>query len=327
MIKKSESLISYILFCIIIVLIAFSPAAKAGAIKGINLCENIIIPSLLPILILSNTIITMKSKSAVKSAVLLGLISGYPSGAALTRELYRNGHITSKQAERIMSYNFCGGCAFIISAVGGIIYKNIKAGIILYLSCVISSLIIAFVTKPFYKSKEQICNKNTTRKKAFTTVLCESVEKSAKSLAVMSAYIILFSALMAVITIPDFIVPIIEITNGLCTSKALPPLPFCAFFLSFGGLCVHFQLFSFLTEMKINYSVFLLFRITAAVLSFLICKIIICFIPESALTSASLTPSLPFELSGLGTGLSSVMIIGCAVIIFDIENRKIQLNK
>ena len=122
--KISEAIISYIIFCIIIVLTIFSPAAKAGAIEGINLCEGIIIPAPLPILILSNTLIRLKSKRVVLKASILGMISGYPSGAILTRELYQSGCITFKEAERIMSFNFCGGIAFIISAVGGVIYKN-----------------------------------------------------------------------------------------------------------------------------------------------------------------------------------------------------------
>ena len=315
--KYSQSIIAFILFCIILLLISFSKEAKAGAIQGIELCEGIIIPSLLPVLIVSNSLIRLKSSPL--SAILFGLISGYPAGAVLTCALYNDGVISSKEAERIMSFNFCGGCAFIISAVGSIIYKSATAGVILFASCVLSSIIIALFRFPLksFKQKEKASNSVN-----LSNALCAATESAVKSIAVMSAYIILFSALLGIITIPKWATPLIEITNGICDSKTLIPLPFCAFFLSFGGLCIHFQLLPFLNKMKIKYYVFLFYRLLGASLSFFICKIIMLFFPNTELASASLAQTGPFEASKLGSGLSMIMIIGCAVVVFDLENRK-----
>ena len=319
--KISQSVTVFILFCIIIILITFSTQAKAGALEGIKLCEEIIIPSLLPILIISNALIN--TKSGIIPALFFGLVSGYPSGAVLTCELYKKGVINEKEAERIMSFNFCGGAAFIISALGGVIYKNIKAGIVLFSSCVLSSLIIALFRFPF----KAIKNKRTVNGMSVSDALCAAAESSVKSIAVMSAYIILFSALIGIFHIPDFAVPLLEITNGICKAKALPSLPFCAFFLSFGGLCIQFQLFSFLKKMNIKYYVFLIYRLFGGVLAFFVCKAILFFSDDASLASAQLSPSLPAQPSRLGVGLSMLMIIGCAVIVFDIENRKLQLIK
>ena len=312
--KYAQTTILFILSGIIIVLILFSKEAKAGAISGISLCENVIIPSLLPILIISNTLIRLKK--SVFWAVLSGLISGYPSGAVLTDSLYSEGVINETEAKRIISFNFSGGCAFIISAVGTIIYKSTKAGLILFLSCTLSALIIALFQKPAFIFKKR----KTAIKVSFNDALCGAVESSVKSLAIMCAYIILFSALLGIVNIPPFIIPLLEITNGICTTKL--PLPICAFFLSFGGLCVHFQLLTFLNRMKIKYYFFFIYRLLSACLSCFICRIILYFCGDSALASASLSPSLPFELSKLGGGLSMIMVIGCAVIVFDLENRK-----
>ena len=318
--RFGENIIIYIIFLIIALLTLFSPLAKQGAIRGINLCENIIIPSLLPILILSNTAIKIKRSGAERSAFLFGMISGFPSGALLTRELFKSGQISSKKAQRIMSFNFCGGIAFIISAVGKIVYGSTKTGIILYISCVLPCVIIALVTKPFYK--DEIKTTRNLPKIPLSTALCESVQSSVKSLAVMSAYIITFSSLLALFKLPDFLIPLLEITNGIFKSDMLPPVEIAAFYLSFGGLCIHFQLFSFLKEMKVGYFHFLIFRLLSASLSYFICKAALHFFPEAAAASASLSSALPFEISKLGGGLSMVMVIGCAVVVFDIENRK-----
>lgn len=318
--RLNQSIISFALFCIIIFLTLFSKEAKSGAIEGINLCENIIIPSLLPILIISNTIINI-NKSPL-AAIFFGLISGFPAGAVLTHSLYENKSITSDDAERIMSFNFCGGIAFIISAVGGIIYKSTKAGLILFSSCFLSALIIALFRFPFGSH----CNKSEMNKApGFSDALCKGCESSVKSIALMSAYIILFSAVMKIVKLPPLLVPMLEITNGIGNNALLPPVAFCAFFLSFGGLCIHMQIFSLLNDMKIKYSVFLFYRLLSACLSYIICRIILHFSGDTSLVSASLSPALPFEISKLGSGLSAIMTVGCAVVVFDLENRKVKL--
>ncbi|MBR3738253.1 MAG: hypothetical protein IKN26_05905 [Eubacterium sp.] len=317
--KFTESLQAYFIFIIIAILIVFSSKAKQGAIQGINLCEGIIIPALLPVLILSSTAVKLKPSNSF-AAVFFGLISGYPSGAVLTRELYQSKSISENEAKRLMCFNFCGGFAFIISAVGTVVYRSTKTGVILYLSSALSSLIIALITKPFYKKERAI--QKMPEKINPADAFCESAESSVKSLAVMSAYIILFSALLSIIPLPENLTALFEITNGICTAKKLLPLPICAFYLAFGGLCIHFQLISFLKNMKISYFVFLIYRLLGASLSYFICKIFLIFFPETAVTSAALSPALPFEISKLGSGLSAVMIVGCAVIVFDLENRK-----
>ena len=318
--KLSQSITAFLLFCLIIILIAFSKEAKAGAVSGISLCESIIIPTLLPILIITNTIIRLKTSTLF--AAFFGLISGYPSGAALTCSLYEEGIITDNDAKRLMSFNFCGGLAFIISAVGSVIYKSTKAGIVLFASCALSSLIIALFRFPYKIYKNE--NKKT-KSMNISDALCCATESAVKSVALMSAYIVLFSALSGIVGIPDYLSPLLEITNGICKAKALPPLPFCAFFLSFGGLCIHLQLLPFLNKMKISYFSFFIHRLLGACLSFFICKIIILFSNDTSLVSASLTPEGSFAPSRLGTSLSMIMIIGCAVIVFDLENRKVKL--
>ena len=42
------------------------------------------------------------------SALLFGLVGGYPTGALLCDELFEAGEIDSNQAKRMMCFNFCG---------------------------------------------------------------------------------------------------------------------------------------------------------------------------------------------------------------------------
>lgn len=324
---------------IIAVLIIYSADAKQGALNGIYLCESIIIPSLLPILIITS--ILQKSKCSLffealfgkiterlfklpkccATAIIFGLIGGYPSGAILTNGLYQNGQITKSEAKRIMSFNLCGGIAFIITAVGSITLKSTLAGLIIYLTNIISSFLIMSITSAFAKRESHNVNYHTPLL-SLTDAMIESVEQTAKSLIIMSVYIVLFSTFVSLIKLPSYIYPFIEITNGICNTKIIIPIEYCAFFLSFGGLCVHFQIINIIKEFDMKYFEFFIYRIFSGVLSFALAKLYFYVRPEDANVFSNLSVITP-NTSQIKTGFGLIMIIGCVVLIYDIENRKI----
>ncbi len=336
--KISDTLGAFLLCAVIGILICFSKEARAGAVNGIGICENIIIPSLLPVLIICNLIINSRCKNAfdilfsgwfealfnlprrTACAVVLGLIGGYPAGTLLTHSLFEKGIINGDTARRIMRFNLCGGAAFIITAVGTACYGSIKTGLLLFTSNVISALICALIFRGksiSFESKEIIpCAPNP---------LSAAAEKTVKALALMSAYIVFFSAVTGIVKLPRFLIPLFEITSGVCTPQRLLPLPYCAFFLSFGGLCVHLQLLGYLKDMGFKYIDFLIGRTMCATLSYAICRIFLMLFPDSVSVYNNISsPVHQFTQGSLS--LSAVMIIGCAVAVFDLENRKIKLH-
>jgi hypothetical protein len=340
--KDFDIIITTILTGLILILIAMSSNAKQGAKQGLSLCENIIIPSLLPILILTNIIIKSRASKIFESlfgklfekifklprctatAVIFGLIAGYPSGTILTSQLYNQKLIDSKTAERIMYFNFSGGIAFTITAVGTICFGSTKIGIILYIINIISELIICIVSSFFYKSTVDE-KSNNVKLLSFTDAMIQATETTVKSIAVMCAYITLFSAITNIFSLPEYITPLIEITNGICNAKSLS-LPVFATFLSFGGFCIHFQLIGMLNEMKVSYFKFLFGRICSSAISFILAKLYLAIFPESANVFSNISAPINSSLTQINTGLSLVMIIGCAVAIFDIEGKKLKLH-
>jgi hypothetical protein len=325
---------------LIICLIAMSSKARAGADEGIKMCEEIIIPSLLPILILVNTILKSRCskifeflfgticEKALKlprqsaTAIIFGLIGGYPAGAVLTEHLYNQGAIDSHDARRIMQFNFCGGMAFVITAVGTISYKSTKAGLLLYGSSVLSSLIIAIVSSIFAKRKSY-SPVIYSSPLPLSDALTESVEQTIKNLLQMSAYIILFSALSNMITFPKLLYPLIEITNGICNNSVNINIEMTAFFITFGGFCIHFQLLGILKQMKVKYFDFLLFRLTGALLSYFIVKLYFLIFPESqdVFSNVSNAVAVPSQVN---VGFGIIMILGCAVLVLEIEGQKLK---
>ena len=305
------------------------------------MCEGIIIPSLLPILILTNTIIKSRAcgffemvfgrffrrvlhlPCSAVTPVVFGLAGGFPAGALLTLEKYRDGSLSCGDASRIMSFNFCGGVAFIISAIGGGYYKSIKAGVLLYIINILSSFIIASVGA--LSDKQSVGDSQSEERLSLSDAVCSAAETSSKSVIVMSAYIILFSAIIGIVRIQNYLMPVLEITNGIFSSGARLPLPYCAFFLSFGGLCIHLQLVGILSEMRVKYSKFFLCRLASGILSFFICKVYLMIFPESAAIFSSSASPAAFQFTEVNTALGIITMVGCAAIILDIENRKIKL--
>lgn len=324
---------------LIILFVAFSAKAKEQAISGMNMCLNIIVPSLLPILILTNTLIKSESSRIFDflfkplskllklpchavCAVFLGLIGGYPTGAVLTEQLFDLGIINSRTAKRLLRFNFCGGVAFIITAVGTARLGSTKAGIVIYTINVLSSLIVCIAESIF--SPEQKESESRVPCLNFSSALVSSVESSTKSVAVMCGYIIFFSALSGLVTVPQSVMPMIEITNGIFSSDFNIPLPYLCFFLSFGGVCIHFQLFGIIQKVKMKYFDFFIHRLLGGVISYFLGKAyILLFAPDEAVFG-NISKAIP-KSGEINGSLSLVLLASCVVIVVDLNNKKSKL--
>ena len=318
-----------------LIFILFSKNARIGAYAGLKLALNTVTPSLLPLLIIFLTFMKSSANSVfIKifgflsrvlfnlpesslSALVFGLVGGYPTGALLCDELFEAGEIDSNQAKRMMCFNFCGGCGFIITAVGSVSFGKTKIGVMLFLSNVISSLIIGFALS----FKEKRIEKGTyslTEYVPLGDALTLAAPKASQSVIVITAYIVLFSALSNIFKMPEPVLPLLEITIGVCGGDF--SLPLTAAFLSFGGICIHLQISQSLRKIKMSYFEFLLFRLISSVLSYFVMKIILCIFPLEVPVFANSTT--PVKLTSVNITLSVLLIIGCFVSVLDLNSRR-----
>ena len=334
---NKESIRFVLLISLAILLIAFSSDAKNGAKHGLDMAAQVMIPGLLPLLMIFNLISKTESVRLIQnflapftekvlrlpraagSAIVFGLIGGYPTGALLTESLYENDDIDEKTAKRLLSFNVNGGAGFIITAVGTIVLKSEQAGILLFASTTIAALLIAFVTSFRY---ERISGSHAGYSALpFGEALNASTQSSVRAVLNVSAYIILFSAVFGVIKIPDPIMPIIEITGGIVDDHRLFSLPEIAFMLAFSGMCLHFQLLSIIKKIGMRYFEFFAWRILHALISYGVCRLLLKIFPSeiSVFSNSAQSVAVPFSLN---LTLSVLMIIGCAVIVLDIESKR-----
>lgn len=315
--------------------IIFSKDTRKGAYDGLTIAMNTVVPSLLPLLIIFLTFMKSSANNiliklfgnfsrvffnlpkAAFSAILFGLVGGYPTGALLSEELFEAGEIDSNQAKRLMCFNFCGGCGFIITAVGTVTFNSTRLGVMLFLSNALSSILIGFVLS----FKEKRLEKSEYPLFSFTSLgdaLTLATPKAAQSVIVITAYIVLFSALSGTVKIPEPLLPIIEITNGVCNGDF--SLPLTAAFLSFGGICIHLQISGVLRKFKMSYFEFLLFRLISSVLSYFIMKLLLYFFPVDLSVFAN--ASTPVRLSSVNVTLSVLLVAGCFVSVLDLNSRR-----
>ncbi len=330
---KKEFIELIFLFSAAILLIAFSSSAKSEAFNGLEMAGRIVIPSLLPLLIIINLISNAETKNIIEkilspftekilrlprstgSAVFFGLIGGYPTGALLTDSLYSNEDIDSETAKRLLRFNVNGGAAFIITATGTSVLKSQ----ILFASTTAAALLIAFLSSFHYKKINYpvpgYCSLSLGE------ALNKSTENSIQAVLNITAYIVLFSAISNILTIPQPLIPIFEITNGIVENFRIFTLPELAGLLSFAGLCIHFQLLSVIKKIGMHYFDFFIWRVFHSVLSYGICFLLLKVFPTETAVFSNLADITAKPIS-VNTALSVLMILGCAVIILDIESRK-----
>lgn len=337
--KKKSGLILAILTTACIAIITFSSQARSGASKGLALAENTIIPSLLPLLIIFFMIMKSGAKDIIAKylgfisvylfnlprvtfpAVLFGLTGGYPTGALLTQELLDSGEIDEAQARRMMSFNFCGGCGFIITALGSAVLGSTKAGVLLFLSNILSSLTLGIILS-FTQKRESSSFYSFSEEKSIGDVLTASTHDAISCVLNITAFVMLFCTFDNIFHLPPSLAPFIEITNGVCGGTIFP-LPQISAYLCFGGICIHFQLLGSMLRAKMRYSQFLFYRVFGALLSYCYTKILLLIFPlQIAVFSNSSVGTI--EASSINLLLSCLMVIGSVVFIGDISSKKYQ---
>ncbi len=289
----------YIFASVLFILTAIFPSdASEGVKNGIELCAYMVIPSLFPLMfctlfimrtglarILSKPIdgIGEKLLGLPKGAgfvLFAAMCGGYPAGAAAVKELYKRGSIHAKQAERLALFAFSAGPAFVLGAVGGTIYKSSAVGFMLLGILCVSVIIVGVLLKITAKGEAKgngIMENEAFMGDAFVT----SASDSASALLSVCVFVVLFAYLLSMIkalgldsfltklfmclgfseSTAQALLPCILEVSGGCTAASKAGFSMVAFALGFGGLSVHFQVFSLLSELRVGKVKFIAVRL------------------------------------------------------------------
>lgn len=79
------------------------------------------------------------------AVIFLGLLAGYPSGAAVASELMRGGSLEKQECARILPFATAASPAFLLAAVGSLL--GVRFGAVMLVSQALSALILLLLTR------------------------------------------------------------------------------------------------------------------------------------------------------------------------------------
>lgn len=300
-----KKIIIVLLFFIIFLILTNSTTIINNIIMSFNICFNNLFPSLIPFMLLSNILIKLdlieelanmfkfitnkifKINKNCAFAIIMSMISGTPSNAKYLKDLYNNNLININDVKKSIYFCHFTNPVFILGTIGNTFLNNKKLGLIILISHFLSAILIGIL----YKNKNNIYVCNNVNKKnfkqKFITILNDSIINTANTLllilGVITFCLIITGLIDKIIYINSnfkFIYGIIEITQGLkylslSNLNIYIKTIISSFIISFGGICIHIQVFSILDNKKIRYMPYLFSRILQAILSSLITFLII----------------------------------------------------
>jgi len=150
-----------ILCGLLIWFLADAARVRQAAMEGLLLCGQSVIPALFPFMAVSTMLVSMgfgewaaprlaglmnlyRLPGPAGSALLLGLVGGYPIGARTAAELYKKGLLTKDEAQRLLGFCNNSNPVFLISVLGGGVFGSPRTGMYLWLIHVLSALLTGF---------------------------------------------------------------------------------------------------------------------------------------------------------------------------------------
>ena len=294
-----KKIIKLLLPTIVFILLLITPSiVKKGAINGLSIWFNALIPALLPYMIFSNIVINaqlttgmtrlalpitklLKISPNAAYGIIAGLFFGYPACAANLSLLIKN-----KQLDREAAC-FCA-CAFnnvspayligfICVGLLGNASHIIPVIVLFYISLLLSTILIKVL---FFKQLKPTNYNTTTSAKPEKGLINSSIKNSLINIGLLGGYIIIFSIFTEYIkSIPinalTYTTPFIEVAGGsmaLCYSG----LPFKELIIillpaqSFGGISGIFQTLAVDTEGFIDIKKYIYSKLLSAIICLIV---------------------------------------------------------
>ncbi len=280
--KKNNELI-YILFVVIFLeyLLFNTSTLNNYVLDATKLWFYKVFPFLFTMIIINSSLINNNliyyinkifKKNGIKYYVLIMcMLSGSPTSAYIIKKLYNNNIIDLENANKMLIYTYFSNPFFLISMLSFLFNK--KIAIILIILHYIPNIIMCFTLK--IKTNSDI---KKAKKESFNNVLNNAINTSLIVLGTLIFYIILSNTIadMLNLNIINSVIlkGLLEITQGL---NEIPKLfvnnnlkiILSSFFINFGGLSIHSQIKSIISDTSINYKYFLKGRITQTIFNML----------------------------------------------------------
>ena len=233
-----------------------------------------------------------KIKSVGAFVFIMSLISGFPSNSKYVRELYINGLINEYEGSKLLTFTHFSNPLFILGTISILFLNNKEIGLLILICHYLGNIIIGFLFRNYYVSDKEdskisfkkallsMHKRRISSNKSFGEVMRSALMNGINTLLLILGVVTLFLVITTIIdnniNIPKYyqsiLNGIVEMTQGLKYVSLLDiPLKIkgtlSVLFISFGGISVHIQLISILSDTKIKYFPFFVARVIHACIS------------------------------------------------------------
>lgn len=315
------------------------------AIGSLNICYEVIIPSLFPFFVCSSLLVysgfcnslsqymrfIMKPLFNVNGAgaiaFVLGLLSGYPLGAVTACQLYEGSYLSKSETERLLAFCNNSGPLFILGAVGAAMYHSVSFGIILYCSHILAAFTVGIIMR-FYK-KDSYTPPHmpvSTTQKSIGEIFQTSLANSVNSILTVCSAVIFVSVISKLFLefIPvhgifhSIVLGGFEFVNGISELSGLDisirsKLVLSSWIVGFAGFSVHLQVMAVVARYRLSLVPYIIGKLLHGIISILYSYVIWnIFTPEKSEFMAH-TVSFSFFSSSLYTIITVVFVLALCI--------------
>lgn len=299
--------------CIILIVFILSeaPAVIKYTRDALIMCYKFIIPTLFPFFVASGLLIYSGFSEVLSKyaqgimrplfnvaptgavAFVVGIISGFPTGAITARDLYKSGNLSKSEAERLLSFCNNSGPLFIVGSLGIAVFGKPIYGVILYFIHIVSSIIVGIIFSRYHNDRHispptRINQREMPLPQVFTTALNES----AKNIITVCFSIVFFSAISRALfdllpvsrNLSAILYGICEFSTGalgLCNLEidVAYKLILASFVVGFSGLCVHVQVMAVTADSGLSLKPYILGKVLHSIIAVAITTAMVFIVP------------------------------------------------
>ena len=304
----------------LLALLGWPEAASGGVRGGLATCGGVIIPSLFPFFVLSAAVSELGIpqrlarrlaepmsrlfgvSGAGASALVLGVLGGYPLGAASAADMAGRGVITSEECSRLLGFCNNSGPGFLLGVVGIGVFDSADAGLRLYAVHIAAALLVGLCFRRYRANRPSAPVHTASRDtdaKNLPQVFTDAVSSSFFAVLNICAFVFFFMIFLRLLSITGLLqiaaavlegilspfgmtehlatallAGILELSTGSACLQGAALTPgtaaLAAFLLGWGGLSVHCQSLLFVLETDLSCTPYFLGKFLQGVFSALL---------------------------------------------------------
>lgn len=239
----------------------------AAGQDGLQLIATAVLPVLFPFFVLTTLILNLTTATRPWLVTILSYCSGYPNGARLTQNLYKEQRLTLPQAQQLSIITSTPSPIFVIATAGTVFLQNTLLGCVIFICALVGALLngrLWRLDRPKTKQSPlppNMATPTTQQSPNFFKAFSDALASATTAIVNVCGVVLFFYIAARLLRLPPLLAGLLEMTTGVAATTN--PL-LIQFFVTFGGLSVAMQQQIFMQNFHIKFWTYLAYKTTHA---------------------------------------------------------------